>query len=297
MTTEEAIRSFIEAKPDLSPFTLAQYHRALDYLKRESPEMPEKPEVLRRALNQVKSVWVKDAHWRTWRVFFRWCHWEYDTHNPMERVERPKPPKIEIKALEPLELANLLAATGDNTIERAIVSLSLDPGVRASEFGRIHVRDVGSDTIKLLGKGGKQVSVPISPETYHLLQLLKNGGSQDLLLFPSRDGLPLSRFAVYRIVRKCMRRAGIPGPKLGSHILRHSLGANYIAAGGDPFSLMKIMRHENIATTEKYVNLPSHVIIERHHQFSPLREAMRGAQGVLIKREVEEILEKKEDIA
>jgi len=87
-----------------------------------------------------------------------------------------------------------------------------------------------------------------------------------------------------------MERAGISGPKLGSHCLRHSLGKNYIADGGDAFTLMRIMRHRNIATTQKYVNLAMHDVVEQHHRHSPLRDAMRGAQGVLIKQEVEEIL-------
>jgi len=39
-------------------------------------------------------------------------------------------------------------------------------------------------------------------------------------------------------------------------------------------------------------------IVERHHRYSPVRDAIRGAQGVLIKREVikeaEELLMTKE---
>jgi hypothetical protein len=56
--------------------------------------------------------------------------------------------------------------------------------------------------------------------------------------------------------------------------------------------LQRIMRHRNIATTQKYVNLAMHTVVEHHHQHSPVRDALRGAQGVLIRREVEEILEK-----
>lgn len=291
MLTEKAIRSFLEAKQDLSPLTLAQYSRALGYLKREYPEIPKEPELLRRALNKVESAWVKNAYWRIWKALFRWCYLEYGIPNTMERVQRPKLPDIELRALEPGELASLLAAA-DGTTDKAVVALALDSGVRAGEFGRIRVRDVGTDTVRLFGKGKKEVRVPISPETCHLLRLIKNSGSQDSLLFPGRDGLPLSRFAVYRIVRRCMKRAGIPGPKLGSHILRHSLGRGYIAGGGDPFSLRLIMRHRSISTTQKYVNLTLPTVIEKHHKYSPLRDAIRGAQGVLIKKEVEEILER-----
>jgi hypothetical protein len=129
MRDEEAIRSFIEAKQDLSSLTLARYYRALDYIKRESSEMPEKPEVLRRALNQVKSVWARDSLWRVWKVFFRWCYLEYGIPNTMERVQRPRLPNIELRALEPGELAALLqfaeATLQDNSnIRKTLQSLS-----------------------------------------------------------------------------------------------------------------------------------------------------------------------------
>ncbi len=294
MRTEKARRAFIGAKADLSPRTLEQYSQALDYLEGEFRKLPKKPDPLRNALNKAQSIWVRDSYWRAWSAFFRWCHWEYDTPNPMERVQRPKLPEIEMRALEPLDLAMVLAAA-DKLRDRAIVSLAIDSGIRASEFGRLRIFDVGSDTLRVFGKGKRQVRVPICPETRHLLQLLIDGDGKSgprSLLFPGQNGHPLSRFAVYRIVRSCMEKAGIPGPKLGSHCLRHSLGKNYIASGGDPFTLKRVMRHRNIATTLKYVNLDMGDVVEKHHQYSPLRDAIRGAQGVLIEREVEEILEK-----
>jgi len=295
MKTEKAIRNFLEAKQDLSPRTLEQYSQALDYLERECPKMPKKPEPIRRALNRVQNVWVRDAYWRVWKSFFRWCWWEYDTPNPMDRVQKPQPDEIEPRVLEREELAMVEAAAGNNLRDKAIVSLALDAGVRASEFGHLRISDIGSDTIWLWGKGRKRLKVPISPETLRLLQLLMeqdgNGGPR-ALLFPGYDGQPISRFAVYRIVRQCMDRAGIPGPKRGSHCLRHSLATNFLANGGDLSTLQRIMRHKDIATTQRYVHLAMHTIVERHHQYSPVRDAIRGAQGVLIKREVEEILER-----
>ena len=171
MMTKKARRSFWEAKRDLSPRTLEQYSQALDYLQRECPKMPKKPEPLRKALNGVGSLWVRDAYWRVWKSFFRWCWWEYDIPNPMERVRRPKPDEIEPRVLEPEELPLVLAAA-DNLRDRAIVALALDSGLRASEFGRLRISDIGNDTVWLWGKGRKRLRVPISPEMRRLLQLL-----------------------------------------------------------------------------------------------------------------------------
>jgi len=294
MRIQKAKKSFLEAKQDLSPRTLEQYCQALDYLERQCLKIPKKPEPIRNALNKVESIWLRAAYWSVWRVFFRWCHWEYGIPNPMERVERPKPDEIEPRVLEREELA-MVGAAADSLQDKAIVSLALDAGVRASEFGHLRVSEIGSNTVWLWGKGRKRLKVPISPETRHLLQLLidQDGRGPQSLLFPNHDGRPISRFAVYRIVRQCMDRAGIPGPKRGSHCLRHSLATNFLANGGDLATLQKIMRHRNIATTLKYVHMNMPTLVERHHQYSPARDAILGAQGVLLKQEVEEILDRR----
>lgn len=283
MKTQKARNNFLEAKQDLSPRTLEQYSQALDYLERECPKMPKKPEPIRSALNRVNNVWVRDSYWRVWKSFFRWCWWEYDLPNPMDRVRRPKPDEIEPRVLEPEELPLVLAAAADNLRDMTIVALALDSGVRASEFGRICILDIGSDTIWLWGKGRKRLKVPIRPETRRLLQLLidQDGkrGPQSLL-FTGHNGQPLSRFAVYRIVRRCIDRAGIAGPKRGSHLLRHSLATNFLADGGDIFTLQRIMRHTDIGTTQKYIHLAMRTVVKRHHEHSPLRDALQAAQGI-----------------
>ncbi len=301
MNTEKAKSGFLDAKQDLSPRTLELYSQALDYLERECPKMPKKPDPLREALSRVPNSWVRDAYWRVWKSFFNWCWREYETPNPMARVQRPQLDEIEPRVLEREELAQVEAAA-DNLQDKAIVSLALDSGVRASEFGHLCIADVSTDTIRVWGKGRKRVRVPICPEVRHLLQILIDHDGHrgpQTLLFPGQSGQPLSRFAVYRIVRRCMDRAGILGPKRGAHCLRHSLATNFLASGGDLATLQRIMRHKNIATTQKYVHLTMRTVVEQHNEYSPARDAIRGAQGSFFDngqavKQAEKILAKKE---
>ncbi len=293
MKMKNAIANFLLDKQDLSPRTLEQYVHALGYLEQECSKMPPKPEGIRHALSQVESLWVRLGCWNVWTGFFRWCKKEYGTPDPMGNVQKPSPPETEIRALESRELTLLLAAAPDLR-DKAVVALALDCGIRASEFGRLRILDLALDTLRVWGKGNRQLRVPISPETRHLLRLIidQDGeGGPTSLLFPASNGKGLSRFAIYRIVRRAMEKAGIPGPKRGPHALRHSLGMGFIADGGDAFSLKRVMRHRNIATTQKYVNLAINTVVDQHHQHSPLRKAIHGAQGVLMRREVEDILQ------
>lgn len=286
MQINEAVTNFLEAKQDLSPRTLTQYQDSLEVLKSKvTGEMPGTPEQIEKALNTANTIWVKAYWYRGIKVFYRWCARRYDIINPLIKVDPPKVPEVDMKALEPAELTRVLFAAG-STLEKAVVTLALDCGVRASEFGRIKICDIYPDTILINGKGNRQLRVPISPETLYILnslaETIPERGNKSLL-FIDRLGKPVDRFGIYKIVRGCMDRAGIAGPKRGPHCLRHSLGKNYIEAGGDVMSLKRVMRHKSIAMTQKYVNLSMTKVCEFHNKFSPVRGALLGSQGVLIK--------------
>jgi len=134
---------------------------------------------------------------------------------------------------------------------------------------------------------------PISDETRELL-LQVAATSPDEHVFYGDKGTPLSRFGVYRIVRKHMRKAGIKGPKLGPHRIRHGFGKNYLVEGGDLRSLQEIMGHTDVKTTQKYVALNKTDIVKKHRKFSPLRAAHAAAQESLFAtealKEAEEII-------
>lgn len=276
MKTEKAVAAFLDAKQGLSTRTLEQYQKALGYLELECEKLPGKPDLLRGLLNKVSSVWVRHSYWIAWRVFFRWCKAEFRSPDPMDRVEKPKLPEVEMRTLELDELARVWESA-ESIRDKCVIALALDSGIRASEFGKLRIGDVGSDTVKVWGKGNKQVSVPISPETRQLLQvLIDQDGSRgvDAPLFIGESGKPLTRYGVYLLVRRCMERAGISGSKRGAHCLRHSLGRHHIASGGDAFTLQRIMRHTKVSTTQKYVNLVMDDVVRAHQEHSPLRKVV-----------------------
>ena len=94
-----------------------------------------------------------------------------------------------------------------------------------------------------------------------------------------------------------MKQAGIEGPKLGPHRIRHGFAKTYLMNGGDLRSLQEIMGHASITTTEEYLRYADKEIIRKHHMFTPLKLAHAAAQesfldksGVM--KEVEEILKR-----
>ena len=111
---------------------------------------------------------------------------------------------------------------------------------------------------------------------------------------------PITRHLIYAIVRRTLEKAGIKGPKMGPHRLRHAFGKNFLVQGGDLRSLQEIMGHADIETTQKYATLNLTDIVKKHQRFSPLKAAHAAAQESLFDtsaalKEAEAILMKAKD--
>jgi len=208
----------------------------------------------------------------------------------MEAINPPRRSKTRMATLEAHELMMLLHSAQDPR-DRAILTLMMDNGVRAGEVCSLLKHNIKQETVLVCGKTGWR-EAPISDETRHLL-LQVAATSPDEHVFHGHKG-PLTRFGIYRIVREHMEKAGIRGPKLGSHRIRHAFGKNYLMEGGDLRSLQEIMGHTDIKTTQKYAALNLTDIINKHRKFSPLKAAHAAAQESLfmpeVLKEAEEIL-------
>jgi hypothetical protein len=157
------------------------------------------------------------------------------------------------------------------------LSVFIDSGARASEIATLRKETIYEDTIKVDGKTGQR-EVPISEETRQLLLALKSTDGKSEYVFLNARGRPLTRYGIYQIISGYMRQAGINGPKVGSHRLRHGFGKNYLVNGGDLRSLQKIMGHASITTTEGYTELAIDELVAMHHKFTPLRSVHAAAQ-------------------
>jgi len=278
MKTRQAIGEFINSRisGNLSPMTIAWYRTRLERFAEFCPELPQEPRPLEAFLASIKGTpETRHAYFRAIRALFRFISDRYDTSNPMTKVAAPRCPRKVMATLEPEQLMRLLLAVS-NLRDRAVLTLVVDTGMRASEIAALRKKDVKEHTIVAYGKCGER-EIPISNETRRLLFLLMVQDGKDEFVFHGHKG-PITRKAVYSIVSRHMRRAGIPAPKLGPHRIRHAFGKGYLVNGGDLRSLQQIMGHASITTTEKYASLNLSDTIEKHHRFSLLRGVHAAAQ-------------------
>lgn len=298
MKTQTAIDEFIHSciAANLSPVTIAWYTAKLGKFANSYPKLPKKPGKIVDFLAGIQGEpETKQAYYRVLRVFYRFFRKRHKFPNPIDLIDQPRCPKKVMASLEADQTMRLLNSAS-NLRDKTILTLLVDTGMRSGEVAGVRKQDIQAETVMVRGKTGER-EIPISDETRRLLlALIASNGSKDNHVFQGHKG-PLTRHGVYRIVFAHMKKAGIQGPKLGGHRIRHAFGKGYLVNGGDLRSLQEIMGHANITTTEKYTALAKRDVIEKHHKFSPLRAAHAAAQESFLDKDLaikaaEEILER-----
>ena len=87
-------------------------------------------------------------------------------------------------------------------------------------------------------------------------------------LFLNNRGRKLSRVMVFLILKKITNELGIK-KNISPHTFRHSFATHMIQNGADIISIQKMMGHENITTTEKYLNVDKKHLFETLIKFHP----------------------------
>ena len=73
---------------------------------------------------------------------------------------------------------------------------------------------------------------------------------------------------LYNIINDAALAAEITS-KISPHTLRHSFATHLIENGADIISIQKMMGHENIVTTEKYLNVNKKHLVETVIKYHP----------------------------
>jgi site-specific recombinase XerD len=76
-------------------------------------------------------------------------------------------------------------------------------------------------------------------------------------VFLSRDGKRLNPGAIDRMLYRLRRVAGpehFVGVRTSAHTFRHSFAVHYLQQGGDLYKLSRLLGHENVLTTQRYLS-------------------------------------------
>ncbi len=176
--------------------------------------------------------------------------------------------KRTVTFLDANEMAALLAAPDRSKWagrrDHVILLVALQTGLRASELASLRCKDVVLGVgahISCLGKGRKERSTPLRPDTAKVLQtwIKERRGEADQPLFPSMRGDKLSRDALEHLVRKhCLTASrscpSLAGKRVSPHTLRHSTAMELLHHGVDQSVIALWLGHESVETTQIYLH-------------------------------------------
>ena len=151
--------------------------------------------------------------------------------------------------------------------DAAIMELLYATGIRVSELCGLDVDDLdeGRNTVRVLGKGGRERTVPVGLPAVRAVAAWKRAGRQSLArsgsgpaLFLGARGGRLDPRTARRVVHA--RLAAVTGvPDSGPHGLRHAAATHLLEGGADLRSVQEILGHASLASTQIY----THVSVER----------------------------------
>jgi integrase/recombinase XerD len=73
---------------------------------------------------------------------------------------------------------------------------------------------------------------------------------------------------IFIIIKKLKKESNI-NKKIGPHTLRHSFATHLIENGADLLTIQKMMGHESITTTERYLHVNKKHLIDSMMKFHP----------------------------
>ncbi len=220
------------------------------------------------------------------RVFFRWLVATGQlASDPAAGLKTPKKAKRLPQVVSQSEVATMLeaaiSAAGEEATpiawrNEAILEVLYSSGIRVSELCGLDLGDIDRAhfTLKVLGKGNKERSVPIGDPALDAIERwlsrraeLANDESSNALFLGAR-GARIDPRVVRRIVHEAMK--AVPqAPDIGPHGLRHAMATHLLVGGADLRSVQEMLGHSSLATTQIYTHVTNERLVAAFKQAHP----------------------------
>jgi integrase/recombinase XerC len=204
--------------------------------------------------------------------------------DPGVRLRAPKPERHLPRVLTRTQMDRMLdglearAVTGDPNAIRdlAVIELLYASALRVSEVTGLDVPDVdlGRLTVRVLGKGSKERTVPFGVPAAKALRRYFDEARPKLLTEPTlamflgpRGGRLGSR-AVYALVAALLEETPGTGPA-GPHALRHTAATHLLDGGADLRAVQEMLGHASLGTTQIYTHVSRERLTEAYRTAHP----------------------------
>lgn len=213
---------------------------------------------------------------RNLKIFLQWLENIYHVSLSASDIVVPKTPKTTPRIYSDKDIGLIFSsieAESDWLTFRncAMVALMLDSGLRQSEVCYLRKIDVdfNSNILRVHGKGNKERLVPLGAFSKQYIQkYLQICPYASTQLFIGRRGGAVTPDSLKHLIGKIGKKLPF---EFSCHKLRHNFATNYcldqfqLYGRIDIYSLMAIMGHENVKTTERYLHFAMQILESRQH--------------------------------
>lgn len=180
--------------------------------------------------------------------------------NPVERIERPRKERA-VKSYLTVDEVRAMFRVDCLPGERLVLSALVETQARASELVTATVGDLQIEgdrvVLRITRKGGRTELVRLSVSvSVALLEALKQREAEPTdPVFVNGAGAAYTRSALYELVARLARRAGITRLKVGPHLLARHTPASLAAQGGASVpEIAAMLGHADLSTARHYVH-------------------------------------------
>ncbi|MBR3017065.1 MAG: tyrosine-type recombinase/integrase [Clostridia bacterium] len=263
----------------LSPKTIALYDRQLEYIAAYMEQTTGLTNI-----EDVRSIHIKkflvtkgeagrkpqyiNDLLKAFKVFFKYCYQEgHIQTDPCAKVQNVKQPKLKLRTFNEEEIRKMLNYYNGRRFtdirNKTMLAMFFDTGMRLNEVLTLKQEQIHDEYILVHGKGNKERLVPVSPFLAKLL--LKYRIAKDSYfnvntipqnyVFVSYRGTQLNQQAVSNMMKAAAEAVGVRKEvRVSPHTCRHTFAHIQLKNGLDLYSLSRLMGHENISITQRYLD-------------------------------------------
>ena len=197
------------------------------------------------------------------------------------KVSRPLPKVISEDDVEALLKAAHKSQTAEGIRLTCLLEIAYASGLRVTELVSLPTDSLSytSETLLILGKGGKERLVPLTSSAMNAIVAYERVRSNFLkrnktsnFLFPSRSKQGhLTRRRLGQLLKELAMQAGLDPTVISPHVLRHAFASHLLNRGADLRSLQKMLGHSDISTTQIYTHVQKerlHAVVSSFHPMS-----------------------------
>ena len=217
----------------------------------------------------------------TIRNFFKYLERESGiTNNSIGLIKSPKLGRPLPKALNIPDAKNSINMAGElaknhwvGVRDIAVLHLLYGCGLRINEALSMNGDNIPiSETITIIGKGGKQRLIPVLPSVKDAInryldicpfQIIPDGP-----LFFGARGKRLNPAIIQKAMRTIQGALNLPATAT-PHALRHSFGTHLLANGADLRAIQELLGHASLSTTQRYTEVDPTHLMEIHKKSHP----------------------------